>query len=97
MDRRSLVSWLWPIIPASLLTLLIAKSDIPGQWCPPYTTRMPPHPEQCLPTLVPSLTGADPFLVGLSWLLVGVAVYALLMAAPTFARARSPRLAQGSR
>jgi hypothetical protein len=59
-----------------LVALLLASGDDVQRRCPAYTTSLPPHPEQCLPTLLPGITGADPLLVGLSWLVVVVGLYA---------------------
>ena len=73
--------WAWPALPALLVALLLANSDLVDRLCPDYTTSLPPHPEQCLPTLLPGLTGADPLLVGMSWLVVVVGLYALMATA----------------
>jgi hypothetical protein len=81
--------WAWPVLPAVLVALLLANGDQVDRRCPAYTTSLPPHPEQCLPTLLPDLTGADPLLVGMSWLVVVVGVYALIALAALVWRRRA--------
>ncbi len=90
---RTLAWWIWPIVPAIAGVLLVAGSADTERWCPPYggPFTLPPHPEQCLPTLLPSLTGTDPLAVGLSWLIVGAVIYAGLLAATAFVRTRGFR------
>jgi hypothetical protein len=81
MDRMATTAlrWLWPLIPAALVIWLL--SGLAGHRCPPYPNPMPPHPDQCLPTLAASLTGANPWLVGISWLMVGLVIYGVVAAA----------------
>jgi hypothetical protein len=78
--------WLWPVIPAALVVWLL--SGLADSRCPPYSNPLPPHPEQCLPTLAASLTGADPWLIGISWLVVGLVIYGVVAAAYFVVRRR---------
>jgi len=36
--------WVWPAAPALVATVALAASDQVERLCPPYTTRLPPHP-----------------------------------------------------
>jgi hypothetical protein len=78
--------WLWPVIPAAVVVWLL--SGLADRRCPPYSNPLPPHPEQCLPTLAASLTGANPLLVGTSWLVIGLLVYGVLCLAYLAVRRR---------
>jgi hypothetical protein len=74
------------VVPAPAVVWLLAS--LSDRACPPYFSPLPPHLDQCLPTLAASLTGANPWLVGLSWLVVGLLVYAVLATAYFLARRR---------
>jgi hypothetical protein len=88
---RSLGWWLVPLLPAVLVTGLVAGSDTTVRFCPPSDTPLPPHPEQCLPTLAPGLSGADPQRVALSWLAFGLLAYLVVLAIGLLLRARGWR------
>jgi hypothetical protein len=88
---RSLGWWLVPLLPAVLTTGLVAASETTARICPPYDTPLPPHPEQCLPTLAPGLSGADPQRVALSWLAFGLLAYLVVLAIGLILRARGWR------
>ena len=87
--KRDWLWFAWPIVPAVAVVLLLANSDQVDHMCPPYTTALPPHPEQCLPTLVPAVTGGDPLAIAASWLAIAAIVY--LVALWFSLQARRPR------
>ena len=90
MDRsQSWLRWVWPALPALLVAIALANSDWIDRRCPDYTTPLAPHPEQCLPTLLPDITGANPLLVGLTWLAVAACVYAVVALAAWVWRRRA--------
>ena len=73
---RTSAWWIWPIIPAVAVILALVTSANTQRVCAPGPGPLSlPNPEQCLPTPLPSLTGADPLLVALSWLVVGAGVH----------------------
>lgn len=77
MIRRTLLLLGWPLVPAAGAVLLVADSDAVPYACPPYAgPGLPPHPEPCLATLFPQVTGANPTSVLLSWVLAGFVAYA---------------------
>jgi len=81
IGRRELSRWVWPAVPAVVATMALAASDLVGRRCPPYTTALPPHPEQCLPTLLPEITGAALLPVLISWVVVAASLYAVILLA----------------
>jgi hypothetical protein len=73
---RALLLVGWPAIPAVVVTLLLANSDTIPITC--LTTGVGfdrPIYSTCVRTLFWATTGPDPLRVGLSWGLVGVAIY----------------------
>lgn len=76
MTRRGRVRALWPVVPAAIgvATLIATQPGI--RQCPPsdYGWRRADPAGLCLPTLLPAMTGANPFAVGVSWLVVGAAI-----------------------
>ena len=90
MDRsQSWLRWVWPAFPAVLVVVGLANSDWLDRRCPDYTTALPPHPEQCLVTLLPDITGADPLLVALTWIVVAACLYAVVALAAWGWRSRA--------
>jgi len=85
-NKRRPTRWLWPVIPAVLVVWIL--SNVADRRCPPYSNPLPPHPEQCLPTMAASLTGASPWLVAGSWMLIGLLVYSLIIIVSTAPRHR---------
>jgi hypothetical protein len=89
---RTSAWWIWPIIPAVAVILFLVTSGDTQRTCPPGPGPFSlPNPEQCLPTLFPSLTGGDPMLVALSWLVVGAVVYLVALTATFFVRTQGLR------
>ena len=83
--------WAWPVPPTLAAVWLLVNSDGVDRRCPDYKTSLPPHPEQCLPTLWPGITGADPLLIGASWLMVAVIIYTVIGVAAWGWRRRGTR------
>lgn len=88
-SARTLLRVVWPILPAAVVTLLLANSDAVPVTCqssgigfdrPIYST--------CLRSLFPQTTGPDPIFVGFSWLLVTVTIYLALVGWSVFLRRR---------
>ncbi len=89
MARLSRLAWgILPILPALAAVMFLADSRDTARLCPDYSTALPPRPEQCLPTLLPSVTGADPVAIGLSWLIVGVVIYVAVLTTTAVVRTR---------
>ena len=89
---RAWAWWIWPIVPAIAVVVFLVTSGDTQRMCPagPGTLSLP-SPERCLPTLFASLTGADPVLVALSWLIVGAVAYLVVLTATFFVRTRGFR------
>ena len=89
---RTSAWWIWPIVPAVTVVLfLLASPDTQGA-CPPGPMSFSmPNPDGCLPTLLPSITGADLLLVALSWLLLGAAIYLVALTVSYFVRTQGFR------
>ena len=93
MERfRTSAWWIWPIVPAvAVVVFLLTNRDTQGA-CPPGPGPLSiPNPDGCLPKLLPSITGADPILVALSWLLVGAAIYLVGLTVSYFVRTQGFR------
>ena len=89
---RARAWWIWPIVPAVAVVLFLVTSRDTQGACPPGPGPFSmPNPEGCLPTLLPSLTGADPLLVVLSWLVLGAAIYLMALTVSYFVRTQGFR------
>jgi hypothetical protein len=90
MTRRTVAVLLgWPLVPAALAVLLLINSDAVPIACPPSPGLGRSPLSTCLPTLLPTLTWADPVLVWLSWAAVAVLVYIGLVGWSLFLRRRA--------
>jgi hypothetical protein len=78
-----------PLLPAAGAVAYLLSGDGITHYCPSQAD--PLVGSACLPTLAHGLTGSDPIVIGLSWLLVGALIYVGLLGWSLTCLAGGPR------